>query len=1125
MKSAFLNFLVVQFLFVTTAFADYGVIKIPLKTLTKPASDLRLNGKDLSFSDLSELHSQGFDLSNINPIENKYWQNKKYDAVNTKLHKEMPQIDTSVQFDSILGGNRELGYYTIVIKSKDNQRYLLTLGQQIHASLLKSALLRKLGYYQESPKYYKKIQVDFESKEDKENFINSAFCENGPNELAIDCLSIAPFKSATNNKEYLSQASEKSIYIHGIYLEKMNPEVPSLFDGLTPANENTIPYFSTSRAFRALAVPFVIGDLGESLNRVSTQAVSIKAGWAYINYAFAQYFNDTSHDDFNWMLKRVVGLSDKDWNDIIEASAYPKSLQPLVKSLILLRTKNLSETFLKKTESKLNVDIPSLYYSSDDGYVVKGKVVVENIPGYPQRFSNGDRQSPFESGDFLRYLKVKGISSAVTLAMDKLQEVLKQQFTIPIKEHISGFEVSDKGVKPIGYTIGVQGGNNYSASRVLTTGTFFGSQAPIQLVDNVNISTSIGIMQALSDVGGLNRALGGNVQYSKDFTHVKPLNSIKESSTIPWKDLVVESKLKKIGDVLKTGNINTFLNELRIGEVFIISESIAFGAQAGAQLGLDSLIGFNSGAFSPTVGLTAGGGKVLLRQIQIIKTEEGLQVFVRDQNSKAFSLSLDFNYFINLMKIKAETLKTDLHTDAFILNYDSEFMSKVGTDEGQINIDEDENLKAAYEKSKAFGNKMAAAIRGLIFQSSTDQLYSDFKFQRFSIDHLLKTKMLKTKILWYRSTQLKESHLLTIQKPEIITPEGTQVVNQPIQIITHRQGELKGRDILGFGLEAIDGTTSLFLKGYAPKLSQQTQNSTQMPFGKAYWRIVKTESEVNEAREGALPTMASIQHVWGGWSLKKNKLDQLVASVNESLKGTEYEGQTLIPDENFRTLEKLDFFKVTSNLVLLPGAIEKIKSLVIFPDTQGLQIEKSAFVSRLWRNIFNKKDPARLEDKAIYNNIITMIGNGSYEQGRSLYLAECNKYSDGVYSYNYTWLKGTSYECLEPWLEKVIKISRKFQKNDRIEQNKLLNELIFVLEEKINFSALLKYLGKENYLYFIEISGFRTGDENADQGTYISNIIGEPQRNTMYSNGLIGVISQKSKIVPTEINRTQADFQ
>ena len=111
-----------------------------------------------------------------------------------------------------------------------------------------------------------------------------------------------------------------------------------------------------------------------------------------------------------------------------------------------------------------------------------------------------------------------------------------------------------------------------------------------------------------------------------------------------------------------------FMSELKTGEVLLITDSVGAAAQAGASVGLDSLIGFYAGTISPSIGLTAGGAKVLLRQIQITKTDDGLQIFVRNQNTKAFSLAFDVNYFINLMQIKAETVNTDLHTDAFLLN-------------------------------------------------------------------------------------------------------------------------------------------------------------------------------------------------------------------------------------------------------------------------------------------------------------------------------------------------------------------------------------------------------------------------------------------------------------------------
>lgn len=1049
----------------TTASAQsLNAVKVPLNTFTKPASDLILNGKELNYSDLTTLWNQKFDLSKINPVENKYWQDKKYPAIDLGLHRIMPAPDAGVVVDSYLGANRELGIFSVVIKTALNERYILTIGQQVHSSLLKSALLRKMGYYQEAPKYYPRIKINFKNKDEKDEFINTTFCENGPSELATDCLSISPFKSSKNPKEYLSHAGGNSLYAHGIYLEKMNPEVPSLFDGLTPATQNSLPYFSTSRAFRALVVPFVIGDMGESLNRVSTQPVFNRAGWANIDYAFAHYFSETSPDDIRWGLRRLSQLSDADWDEIVDASEYPKSLKPLVKSLVLLRYKQFNDAFFTSDEksSFQKINIPNLNYSSNDGYVKNGKVVVESIPGYPQRFSNGDRQSPFESGDFLRYLKIKGLSSTIELAVMKLENILHQQNTIPLHTKIKGWEVSDKGVKVIGSTTGLNVGNNFSASRILTTGTYYESQAPIQLVDTISVSTSLGVMHAVADLGNINKLIGTNVQYSREYTHVKPLNSIKESSTVSWADVQVASKLRSVGKFLRDDlkdkktkekiepNANQFLNNLRPGEVFLITDSVSMGAQGGVEVGLDSLIGINTGMVSPTVGLSAGGAKVILRQIQIIKTDDGLQVLVRNQNTKAFNIGIDVNYFINLLKIKNENLRTDLHTDAFVLNYNNEFMTKA--ESGEIDVTNNDDLKTVYDQEKDFGKKLASALRGIIFQSSIDSLYSEFNFQRFDIDHKIKTNMLQTKLLWYRATQLNESHLLTIQKPEIKTPEGTTVVNEPIQIVVNRQGALHGRDVMGFALDGVDAFTSLYLKSYAPQLSQSSQNPTQMPFGKAEWRIVKTETEVTQSRVGALPTVATIQHVWGGWSLKKNKLNTLIKNINERLSRTEYSGSELIPDHTFRNVTKLDFFKVTSNLVLLPPAIEKVKKMISNPTYNVLNLEP-------------------------------------------------NK------------------------LNKLTRLSKKYSTANALDQNKILNSVIYLIDDKVELGSLLKFFGKENYLYFIEISGFRTGDENADQGVYISHVIGEPDKKETYASGLLGIISTKSKVISTELDRTQSSFQ
>lgn len=1150
------------FLISSAAFAHEGIVRIPLKTFTKPALNLvSPTGKQLSIADLARMNDTGADLSKLQPVEDKYWQNRKYPAVDLQVHAEMPDAETGVTIDSYLGANRELGFYTIIVKPSNgkSERFGLTLGLQVHASLLKSALLRKLGYFQQSPKHYKKIKVNFANKEEKDLFVKRAFCEEGPDAVSIDCLSIAPFKSETDKREFLSDAGGNSLYVHGAYLEKMDNEIPSLFDGLTPASVDSIPYFASNRQFRALLVPFVIGDVQESLGRVAPESVLIRDGWAFINYAFSDYFTQTGESDVKWMLRRVAQLTDQDWEEIVQAAQFPPSLNQLAKAAIMYRAQNMMNWFLdKEAKNMMQATIPSAKYTSNDGLVVDGRITTEYIPGYPQRFTHGERQSPFERGDFLRYMNVKAQASAITAAITKLHEKLKLQRTEITNSKLTGWRMRPDGkFSPVGYADGQMYGVNFGASRIVTTGTFYGSQAAVQMVDNVNIRASAGIFRAIEDFSGINTLLGGSINYMRDFTHVVPLQSMKDAGkVINPLDLYVPSRLHKIASPLKDGKLADFFANFKNGEVFTITESFGGGGQVGYQYALDALIGFTAQTV-PSLGLSAGANSVILRQTQITKTEGGFQIFIRKQNSKAFNITLDVNYFINLLKVKHDTTVTDLKTDAYILNSNTDFITQVDAaleevkkeaiakeEDPAVAIDtyfnENPELAKRYKSQKGFSDKMTGALRALIFQSSKDQLEKNFRKQVFEIDHDLKTKEVKTKFLWWRKTKLTEEHLLKIYKPEVTNPGSGQVDNKPIEVVTYRKGKLTGKDVLGFGLSVVDYGLEKIAGDWSLILAQESQNPSQMPFGKAQWHIVRTDTELTQDRQGALPTVAVLQNVWGGWSLKKKDLDKILGALRAKLDtpefaGTDFQTKELVPDVRFAQVKKIDFFRITENLSLLPSGMDKIKAWLLNPETTGIQIDKQNFLDRFFSKVFEGKDrKARPEDKAVFNNLMTIIGGGDEAKGRANYMEQCKENAERRNNNNdrhnaqqstTTWYKGTKYECLESWVDDLIKLSREYARSDLRERNRILTELIYLLEENVPLPMLLKALGKENYLYFIEITGFRKGDENADEAFSVSNILGEPAKKHPYSNGLISVFAEKTKIIPIELDRTQGSFQ
>lgn len=1131
MKTTLMSKLVLAlcFSFAFVAHAQDSVVRIPLKTLTKPAFDLiGPDGQRLSISQLKSQFDKKIDLSTFNPVENKFWQNPEtanYPAVDNLLISQMPAPEVGLIYNGFVGVVRELGMYAISVKSASNpsQTYRLKSGLQVHSSLLKAALLRRLGIYQESPRFYKTVKVKFSSREEMDDFISQAFCVGGPNELAITCLSIDP-----DDRGFISNKNEGALTLdlHGSYLEKLVPEVPVLYDGLTPANDNTLPVYGQYRAYRALVAPYVIADIGESINRYSAQSTYVRGGVAYLNFAFSTDFNNISnYDDVRWILRKMGALTDNDWNEIVAAGNFPGQIAPVVKAKLIARFRNMVETFFDGNEEReiLHVKQPNLNYNSGDNVVINGKVMTEKIAGYPQRFSHGERQSPFESGDFIKYLKIKGQSLAIETALSRFSDALRA--TKVLNQNIVGIEVGPNGVRPLVNANVVTAGVTTAANRIITTGTYYGSQAAVQMVDSLTLGANIGYVHIANGLDGLDTTLGAGAAYIRNFTHVIPIMDLKQAASVPLSHVYVPSRLDKLTKPLKDGRLTEFLQSLKVGEVFTITDSIGLVGQIGVSTAIDALIGFST--YGLSIGVGADANKIIMRQIQFVRTAEGLQIYVRNQNNKAYGLEFNVNYFINLFKIRSQTTKKDIKTKVYLVNYNSSLISQVDN----LDIIPDDALQGKVDAMKAYGNKAALALRSLIRDSSTSALDSGLIFSRFDIEHELKANEVKTKFLWYRGSRLKEEHLLSIKKSQVPTDvNGVPVVNEEVKIVTYKKGRLKGEDIFGFGLEVGDAAIQEWLKSDAPApLKQDSQNPSQMPFGKSEWTVVRTDSELTQ-RQGMLPTVAIVESVWAGWSLKRKDLNEIIENVRKKLKGVNFANYPLVPNGALMTVEKIDFYRITAHLSILPSGIDRLRALILSPDVPDTPQKKKDFVEKFFERIEGRKRP---QDQELFNSIIKIIGNGDPIEGNKIYMEQCKKNqagrlvkmpgSKGPPPTTRVSFKGTKYECLSNWLEDLIELSRNHPLDKRA-QNKWLTDVIYVLDEYIPQAALLNYLGAEKFIFYMEVTGFRSGDEDADEGVYVSNVYGEPAAKHPYANGLISVIADKSKISITELDQTAGGF-
>lgn len=1076
---------------------------------------------------------QGADLSLLNPLENKMWQNRSYPAVEHQ-GGAFPAAQAGVQF---LSEEAALPFtYMSRVQSRENpnQFYRLSLSRLSHTTLMRAALLRKLGYYIPSPKHYQNLRVFFVSEEEKNSFLKNAQ------------------ESMISDFESRGWLTENNPQNHSVVFSDavLEPAVAEYFDihwgyAPDPNNPNQLPAvqrYSRYRAYRALILPFALVDLPESVNRFSAKFGAILSGHVVINHPSAESFSAATYEDVRWLLRRMARLQDRDFREIVEAGGFPSELEDLIYAKLLHRAHNALELFDLKNQN--GWPRPDLNVSSSSGLVKEGKVTREFVPGYPQRFAHGDRQSPFQDGDLERYLGIRAKSAAIGTVLNHINEKLdllsvgdlyqnrRDEMTQRLLEHIR-----ERPYEPLYQKIdawgGPVGGFNLSATRHVTTGTYFGSSAPIQLVDNVSVGGRLGYFMTLDGVPKVLPVAGANIMVMRDYTHVRPLNSIAEGTKVSWKDLLVPRFMNRLSSVLDEKDpvnaeagkparqpLDVFLSELRDGEVFTITDSVALSAYAQASSSLDVLMGIAPLNFMNTVAVGADASRVILRQTSFMRTQSGVQVYVRAQTGKALGMTLDLNYFINIMRVRANTTWTDLNTDAFVIEYNPEYAEYLDT----------ENPDSSFVKDFiSTRNNLKPALRALFKSNDPELLYANFDHRKFEIDHNLKTSELRTKLFAMRVNSFNEDHLLKIRYPRSAEAPELDPKDEEVTLFSNKRGELQGRDLLGFAFDWFEGVMNRwFPKGRVDLARSDDPNPANTPFGKARWKMVTTEADLTVNAQ-QYPSIGIVQRVWGGWHLNRKKFLKLIDEVQGELKNSPVGSYRLIEKEAFANVTAVDFYRITANLSLLPGGLEKIKQLVLQPDQDGKSVPREKYLGRFFQKLREKMGKkARPHDKEMYKDMLTVLGNGDYKAGESRFVKECHEAQDArrneqSMAYEGMWVNGTYFDCMLPWMEKLLKLSASYPTNKKA-QTQWMTNVVYILEEEIPLPQLLKFLGEENYIYFVRINGFRAGDEDGDI-EYFSNTLGDPQRNIEYANGLIQMFATKTRISPIELDKSLGSFR
>lgn len=1111
----------------STSFAQS--VSIPLNVLKKPAADLLSpQGRPLDVGQAASLAQQGHDLSILNPADNRLWQNKKYPAQESA--SGFPDGAVGVRWMSF---EAQLPFTSMsrVRSMSDGKFYRFSLSRWTHTTLMRAALLRKLGYFVPSPKYYRTLRVFFANAAEKQEFLRAS-------QEAM----ISDFESRGWVAE--DDTKNNSLLLRDAVLEVQTADYFDVHWGFAPdpnhpAQRPVVELFSRNRAFRALILPYALVDVPESVNRYSPKFGSVLSGHVVVAHPSADAFQAVAIEDVRWLARRLAQLQETEFMDIVKAGAFPQELEGLIYAKLLHRVRNALELFGVSRARSLK--IPSLDITTAGGLVKNGKVTREFVPGYPQRFAHGDREEPFREGDFERYLGTRVKSSVIGTALAQLNQRLQllsigdlaQKRQGEIRDRVLN-HIKTKPWEPLYQKVeawgGPVGGLNLNAARHLTTGTYYGSNAAIQMVDNLSVQAALGWFVALDGIPRITPTGMANVSIVRDYTHVRPLLSLEEGSRSSWNSLVVPHFMRNLAAILdsdkliekdgaKKHPLDSFLSELRENEVFTVTDSVATAASLGVSTSFDILLGLTPLSFLNSVSLSGDSSRIILRQVSIMRTRDGVQIFVRNQKTQALGMNMDVDYFVNLVKVRAQTAKTDLKTDAFVIDYNPEYAELV--DQGS----DKPFVKEFIETRK----NLQPALSALFKNNAVELLYSRFPYKKFEIDHQLKTKELRAKVLIWKSSAYDEDHLLKIRYPRSADFPELDPKDEEIVLFANKRGEMKGRDWLGFITSAISALLGRATKVPVSLSDLDDPNPANVPYGSAQWRIVGTERDLspNPAGGKRYPDVAVLQHVWGGWKLKRNDFMKLIDDIQAQFAGTKLASYRLIEKEAFSTVKSVDFYRITANLSVLPSGLARIRDLILQPDAAGKPAPKAAVLLRMAQKLSEKLSGHRASavDKELYLDLMTILGNGNTERGMGYFTEMCEAMHGGSSSGRNTggFINGTWFDCMTPWLEKLLNLARSFP-SDKQEQVRWMTRVLWVLDEHIPMPQLLRYIGEKNFIFLVRINGFRTGDEDGDL-EFFSNTIGDPEQNLEYANGLIGMFATKTRLSPIELDRTQGGFR
>lgn len=1007
-------------IFVLLSFSlQAATVAIPYNSKKKPAVDLVTeDGTEIDSDEAFDLENNGKDLSLLNPAESDIWC-KDCDHPQTQF-----PADNNVNFYAFKPSISGMFRFNI---EKDGKLFSVVASLENHAALLRHNLLTKLGYNLDQIKHQSQLKIKFKTIKERNDFLDT----------------LSDYTLTTRDRWVANlPENEPEVTLQDLILEPGRITLPQYHWGIM--REDLI---ADRRIMRALIIPFILGDIGESINLFSWDIGKVLSKQIVMSHPYGDAFKSITLADARWVGRILGKLEDKHFREIVKFSNYPDDVAEVLINKLISRRNELIKLLKLKDEIK---ELP-FKTKINVGSVVDGKVTQENYPGYAIRFHFEQPESPLRFGEMTRYLVIKGIGTALAKTQEffndmlnvdtqeaimKHQQKLIQAFLKHLQEH-----PGEPYQVPIKAYAAPYGGGSINMSRDVVSGTFYGSEYPVQLVDSFGVSANIGLFMGVDGTPPTIPTANANAQIARNYIHIRPIDSIKTGLKTNWSKIFVPSEMWRLQDVLEedssclihpvpcndgtmtkeNASLKAFLDKLAEGEMFMITDNLNLGGSLNVNLPILAMMGIPL----PQVRLGISGGinSLWLRKVTFERTKDGLKVYTQHNKALTELVGFNFNVFLPIYKNMTNFKQADAKTKYFNIKLD------------EINPHEQ--------------NKAIRMIKSLFKTSSTELVEKYYPW--YFIKNDFHSRLHNNRLLFFQWDKMKLKNEVKITPPKYADHDYDPAKYER----TIYQEKIVNRHGTNW-FNLFSETLSFFTKGWAPPIARANENPANTPFGRGRSFYVSTEAEITEGE--SFRPVSVIEDVFAGWSIRKNRLFKYFDKLEKKIANIPAQ-RAIFNRAVFNDTKKIELFEARTTLLLYPEAYDVLKIV-----------------------IYNKNE------LNLYNTLISFVGLEEFK-------AFCDHAISSGFGDMVSYQGERKYQCMMPWMMEVFDLRKKGQITDKKELVGDINDMYHEIFRNAEWDRVLNFIGDKNYLFIVKIGGFRTNDEGAisSEGVseYVSDTLGE----------------------------------